>query len=60
LRIAATASASSRARRAIERQMLQHERDVPANRVKTRMFHARKRIGELMAAKGLNRRISRF
>ena len=29
--------------------------DVPANTVKTRMFYARKRIGELMAAKGLNR-----
>jgi RNA polymerase sigma-70 factor, ECF subfamily len=29
--------------------------DVPANTVKTRMFYARKRIGELMAAKGLSR-----
>jgi RNA polymerase sigma-70 factor (ECF subfamily) len=29
--------------------------DVPANTVKTRMFYARKRIGELMAAKGINR-----
>ncbi len=29
--------------------------DVPTNTVKTRMFYARKRIGELMAAKGLNR-----
>jgi len=29
--------------------------DVPANTVKTRMFYARKRIGELMAAKGLDR-----
>jgi RNA polymerase sigma-70 factor, ECF subfamily len=29
---------------------------VPANTVKTRMFYARKRIGELMAAKGLDRR----
>jgi RNA polymerase sigma-70 factor, ECF subfamily len=28
---------------------------VPANTVKTRMFYARKRIGELMAAKGINR-----
>jgi len=28
---------------------------VPTNTVKTRMFYARKRIGELMAAKGLNR-----
>ena len=28
---------------------------VPANTVKTRMFYARKRIGELMAAKGLDR-----
>jgi DNA-directed RNA polymerase specialized sigma24 family protein len=57
LRIAATASASSRARRAIGRQMLHHERtlDVPANTMKTRMFYARKRISELMAAKGLNR-----
>jgi RNA polymerase sigma-70 factor (ECF subfamily) len=29
---------------------------VPANTVKTRMFYARKRIGELMAARGLDRR----
>src|SRR6267142_3020074 len=29
---------------------------VPANTVKTRMFYARKRIGELMGAKGLDRR----
>jgi RNA polymerase sigma-70 factor (ECF subfamily) len=29
--------------------------DVPTNTVKTRMFYARKRIGELMAAKGINR-----
>ena len=29
--------------------------DVPANTVKTRMFYARKRISELMAAKGLSR-----
>lgn len=29
--------------------------DVPANTVKTRMFYARKRIAELMAAKGLDR-----
>lgn len=29
--------------------------DVPANTVKTRMFYARKRIAELMAAKGLVR-----
>ncbi len=29
--------------------------DVPASTVKTRMFYARKRIAELMAAKGLNR-----
>jgi RNA polymerase sigma-70 factor (ECF subfamily) len=28
---------------------------VPANTVKTRMFYARKRIGELMAAKGISR-----
>jgi RNA polymerase sigma-70 factor (ECF subfamily) len=28
---------------------------VPVNTVKTRMFYARKRIGELMSAKGLNR-----
>lgn len=28
---------------------------VPTNTVKTRMFYARKRIGELMAAKGLSR-----
>jgi DNA-directed RNA polymerase specialized sigma24 family protein len=28
---------------------------VPANTVKTRMFYARKRIGEMMAAKGLSR-----
>jgi len=28
---------------------------VPANTVKTRMFYARKRIGELMSAKGLSR-----
>ncbi len=28
---------------------------VPANTVKTRMFYARKRIGELMTAKGLSR-----
>ena len=28
---------------------------VPANTVKTRMFYARKRIGELMAAKGITR-----
>jgi RNA polymerase sigma-70 factor (ECF subfamily) len=28
---------------------------VPTNTVKTRMFYARKRIGELMAAKGINR-----
>jgi RNA polymerase sigma-70 factor, ECF subfamily len=28
---------------------------VPANTVKTRMFYARKRIGELMAAKGIDR-----
>jgi hypothetical protein len=62
LRIAATASVSSRMRRVIGRQMLHHERalDVPANMVKSRMFHARKRIGKLVAAKGINRRISRF
>ena len=49
-------------RRVIGRQMLHHERalDVPANMVKSRMFHARKRIGKLVAAKGINRRISRF
>ena len=43
--------------RALGRQMLHHERalDVPANTVKTRMFYAGKRIGELVAAKGLNR-----
>jgi RNA polymerase sigma-70 factor (ECF subfamily) len=29
---------------------------VPANTVKTRMFYARKRIGELMGSKGLDRR----
>jgi RNA polymerase sigma-70 factor (ECF subfamily) len=29
--------------------------DVPANTVKTRMFYARKRIAELMAAKGVQR-----
>ena len=28
---------------------------VPQNTVKTRMFYARKRIGELMAARGLDR-----
>ena len=28
---------------------------VPANTVKTRMFYARKRIGEMMAAKGIER-----
>ena len=28
---------------------------VPQNTVKTRMFYARKRISELMAAKGLDR-----
>jgi RNA polymerase sigma-70 factor (ECF subfamily) len=28
---------------------------VPTNTVKTRMFYARKRIGELMSAKGLSR-----
>jgi hypothetical protein len=37
--------------------MLHHERalDVPANMVKSPMFHARKRIGNLVAAKGINR-----
>jgi RNA polymerase sigma-70 factor, ECF subfamily len=29
---------------------------VPSNTVKTRMFYARKRIGEMMSAKGLDRR----
>jgi RNA polymerase sigma-70 factor (ECF subfamily) len=28
---------------------------VPQNTVKTRMFYARKRIGELLAARGLER-----
>jgi len=28
---------------------------VPVNTVKTRMFYARKRIGELISAKGLDR-----
>jgi hypothetical protein len=49
-------------RRVIGRQMLHDERalDVPANTVKTRMFYARKRIRELAAAEGVNRRRSRF
>jgi DNA-directed RNA polymerase specialized sigma24 family protein len=41
-------------RRVIGRQMHERALDVPANMVKSRMFHARKRIGELAAAKGLN------
>jgi DNA-directed RNA polymerase specialized sigma24 family protein len=34
-----------------------HDPGVPQNTVKTRMFYARKRIAELMAAQGIDRAI---